>query len=101
MKPIIKTILAILFLCCLLKMPYGYYMLVRFVGMFGFAWLAYMDSEKSNKSLMILWIGCAVLIQPIVKIHLGRAVWQWIDIIFAVILLITAVLDILKKNKSE
>ena len=34
---LIKTVLAILFFICLTNMPYGYYQLVRFVALVGFA----------------------------------------------------------------
>jgi hypothetical protein len=44
----IKIILAILFLLCLLEMPYGYYQIVRFAGLVGFGILAL--SSKRNKT---------------------------------------------------
>ena len=43
----IKVGLAILFLLCLLDMPYGFYELVRFLAMVGFGVLTY-DSYKNN-----------------------------------------------------
>lgn len=42
----IKITHSILFVLCLLKMPYGYFQLVRFAGMVGFVLLAYFDFQK-------------------------------------------------------
>lgn len=75
-------------------MPYGYFQLVRFIGMTGFIILAYLDQEKENKSIIIVWICSAVLINPIFKVALGRPIWNAVDVIWAIILLITIVSDI-------
>jgi len=44
LNSLIKTVLAILFFLCLVNMPYGFYQFVRFVGLIGFAILAYQDN---------------------------------------------------------
>lgn len=95
-----KLLMTVLFLCCLLDMSYGYYQIVRFVGMTGFFILAYLDHEKENKILMILWICSAVLINPIFKIALGRTIWNIVDVIWAVILLFTIIFDFYKGRKK-
>ena len=95
-----KLLMTVLFLCCLLDMPYGYYQLVRFVGMTGFIILAYLDNEKENTILMIVWICSAVLINPIFKVALGRTIWNIVDVIWALILLITIVADNAVKGKK-
>src|SRR5690606_19323361 len=86
-KPIVKFLLTVLFLCCLIDMPYRYFQLVRFVGMTGFIVLAYLDREKDNKTIMIIWICSAVLINPIFKIALGRILWNIVDVIWSILLL--------------
>jgi len=89
----VKIILAALFLLCLFKMPYGYFQLVRFLGMASFIWFAYLDNEKNDKSLVILWVCSAILINPLIKIALGRTIWNIVDVVWALILLITLVKD--------
>jgi hypothetical protein len=81
---VIKSILAILLLICLLDMPYGYYQLVRFVAMAGFAYLAFMANESGRQTEMFIYIALAVLFQPIFKIALGREVWNVVDVVVAV-----------------
>jgi hypothetical protein len=80
----IKLILALLFFLCLLNMPYGFYQFVRFSAMLGFTWLAYQASEKENKSEMIIYIGLAILFQPLIKIALGRTIWNIVDVIVGI-----------------
>lgn len=96
-ETIIKIILSILFLVCLLDMPYGYFQLVRFFGMVGFAILAYNNYQK-NQTWFVIWLGSAVLINPIFKISLGREIWNIVDVIWA-ILLIASIL--IKQTKTE
>ena len=66
-----KLVLSVLFLLCLADMPYGYYELVRMVGLIGFAILAFQANQKGNQVEMILYIGLALLFQPFFKIALG------------------------------
>ena len=78
-----KVILAILFLLCLLHMPYSYYQGVRFVALLGSALLAYKSYEVKKIEIMIVYIGLALLFQPFVKIALGKSTWNIIDVIVA------------------
>lgn len=84
----IKIILAVLFIACLLDWDYEYYQLIRFLGMVGFGLLAYNDYEK-NKTWFIIWFSSAILINPIFKIALSRELWNIIDIIWAILLILS------------
>lgn len=89
MDKAIKIVLAILFFLCLLDMPYGFYQLVRFAALIGFAILAYQASEQQNKTEMIIYVCLAILFQPLLKISLGREVWNVVDVIVGIGLIIT------------
>lgn len=93
MEKSIKVILALLFFLCLLDMPYAYYQLVRFSGLVGFAILAYKANEKQSKTEMIIYVCLAVLFQPILKIALGRELWNVIDVVVGIGLLISVIRD--------
>ncbi len=93
-----KIVLAILFVICLADMPYGYFQFVRFLGMVGFAFLAFNEYEKENKGWMVFYIVSAILINPIFKISLGRELWNIIDIIWAIIFVGTVIFD---RNKQK
>ena len=98
LQTIIKIILALLFLLCLLHMPYGYYQAVRFAGMLGFLLLAYLCHQQNNKTAPIIYIALALLFQPFLKVALGRTVWNVVDVIVSIGLI--ASLFIKPKNKT-
>jgi len=85
----IKIILAAMLFLCLAKMPYGYYQIVRFTAFLGFALLGYNSYEKGLTNYMIIFIGLALLFQPFLKIALGRELWNIVDIIVAIGLLVS------------
>ena len=86
---IIKIVLIVLLLGCLADMPYGYFQLVRFLGMVGFGILAFKASTRRNNLFFIIWLASAILINPIVKISLGRVLWNVIDVIWAIFLFVS------------
>lgn len=85
----IKIILIVLFGLCLFKMPYSYYEISRFVGMIGFTIIGYDAYKKQNTLFMIIWFSSALLINPFFKLALGRTLWNIIDIIWIILLLIS------------
>ena len=95
MNNVIKIILAILFFLCLADMPYGFYQFVRFAGLIGFAILAYQANQQGRQTEMIIYGGLALLFQPFFKIALGRQMWNIVDVIVGVGLLVSVFI----KNK--
>lgn len=89
MENIIKIGLAILLFSCLANMPYSYFQFVRFLGMIGFGLLAFKEKEKSNDNFFIFWLLSAILINPIFKISLGRYIWNIVDLIWGITLVIS------------
>ena len=85
----IKVILSILFFLCLADMPYGYYQFVRFAGLLGFVLLAYKAHEQGRQTEMIIYGGLALLFQPFFKIALGREIWNIVDVVVGIGLLIS------------
>ena len=83
---ILKVFLSLLLLGCLLDMPYGYFQLVRFSSMVIFTILFF---NEKNSSLKIFWIISAILVNPFFKLSLGRFIWNCVDIIWAIILIVS------------
>lgn len=81
-------ILSLLLLLCLLPMPYGYYMLVRFVSMVAFGVMAHRYYTQSKVALTITFVSLALLFQPFIKIALGRTIWNVVDVIVAILLML-------------
>lgn len=99
MEKVIKVVLAAIFFICLLDMPFGYYQLVRFSAMVGFAILAYQSKRIGKESELFIYIALAVLFQPIMKIALGRNVWNIVDVIVGIGLLVSVWIE--TKNKKS
>ena len=93
----VYLILAALMLLCLAPMPYGYFQLVRFVAMVVFSIMAYYFYEEKKEVLMIIFGALALLFQPFIKIALGRTLWNVVDVIVAILLIVTCLYDH-KKN---
>lgn len=91
MGNIVKLVLAILLFLCLVDMPYGFYQFVRFSAMIGFGILAYQAHEQGKQVEMIVFGSLALLFQPLVKIALGRDMWNLVDIIVGVYLLFSVI----------
>ena len=88
-QKIIKFALSILLFGCLADMPYGYYQFVRFAGLIGFAILAYQANQQGRQTEMIIYGGLALLFQPFFKIALGREMWNIVDVVVGIGLLIS------------
>ena len=98
MERVTKIILSILFFLCLANMPYGYYQFVRFAGLIGFAILAYQANQQGRQTEMIIYGGLALLFQPFFKIALGRQMWNIVDVIVGIGLIISI---FMKQKESQ
>ena len=98
MDKAIKLILAILFFLCLADMPYGFYQFVRFTGLIGFAILANQANQQGRQTEMIIYGGLALLFQPFFKISLGRQMWNVVDVVVGIGLIISI---FMKQKESQ
>ena len=89
MSNFIKLALATLLFLCLFDMPYGFYQLVRFVAMIGFGFLAFQANEQKKQTEVFVYLGLALLFQPLLKISLGRELWNLVDFVVAIGLIAT------------
>lgn len=97
MDKIIKVVLAVLFFLCLLEMPYGFYQFARFAGLIGFAILAYQANQHDRRTEMMIYGGFALLFQPFFKVALCRHMWNIVDVVVGLGLIISIFL----KPKSQ
>ena len=95
---ILYGIIAVVLLLCLLDMPYGFYAFVRFIAASAFCYFAFDANRNGNKDRMILFIVLAVLFQPLLKIPLGRTIWNIVDVLVAAYL-IYLLYWIIRENK--
>lgn len=70
-------------------MPYGFYQLVRLAALLGFAILAYMANQNNKQTEMIVYIVLALLFQPFLKIAFGRQIWNILDVVIGIALIVS------------
>ena len=100
MDRLIKIGLAILLLLCLTDMPYGYFQFVRFISLIAFALLAYQANQQNKQTEVIVYVLLALLFQPFLKISLGRTLWNIVDVIVAIGLILTSINSNNKENEK-
>ena len=86
---VLKLFLELLLLICLIDMPYGFYQFVRFAALIGFSVLAYQANQQGRQAEMIIFGALALLFQPLFKIALGRQLWNLVDVIVGLGLLLS------------
>jgi hypothetical protein len=95
---LLKLFVSCILILCLFDMPYGYYQFVRFASMIAFVYLAFLANKQNDKSEVFVYIGLVILFQPFVKIALGRIIWNIVDLIVG-LSLILSISDRKAKNK--
>ncbi len=70
-------------------MPYGYYQFVRFMALIGFSILAYNANDNGQTTEAIIYVCLAILFQPLIKIALGREIWNVVDVIVGIGLIVS------------
>ena len=96
---LLKLLLSVLLFLCLLDMPHGYYQFVRFVSLILFSLFAYDYYERKNIPLTIVFTSLAILFQPLLKISLGRQIWNIIDVAVGIFLIVLLVSIYLKRKR--
>lgn len=89
MEKIVKIGLAVLLFFCLLDMPYGYYQFVRVAATCVFVLFTIQSYVLKSNAMILIYVILTILFQPFEKIALGREVWNVMDVIVGVGLLLS------------
>ena len=81
-------------------MPYGFYQFVRFTALIGFGVLAYKANEEHKNTEMIIFGALALLFQPFFKIALGRELWNVVDVIVGIALIVSLFMNRTKNQRT-
>jgi len=82
-------------------MPYGFYQLVRFVALIGFSVLAYKAYQEKNNTFIVIYVSLALLFQPLFKIALGRELWNIVDVIVGLGLIISVLVNLKSQGDKK
>ena len=100
MKPqyLLKTILALALFVCLFHMPYSYYQMVRFLSSVGFGYFAFQAYQEHKNNLALVFTVLLVLFQPLMEISLERELWNIVDVLVGLFLIVVALTE---KSKTK
>jgi hypothetical protein len=98
-KPFLFIAAGLLFIGAL-PLPYGYYMLLRFIACGVFAWAAFITYENKEEILPWVFGVLAIVFNPIIKIHFPKEVWAIIDFCSGSFLLIMSKKLVRNEKKS-
>ena len=97
---IVARIIAVIFLFWALdRHPYDYYTFLRFVVCGVSAYGAFISNEFGKDVWTWIFGIIAILFNPLIPIHLNKGTWAIIDIIVAIIFLIS--FHFIKKPKAQ
>jgi len=90
-----KLIAAVMLFAALGHHPYDYYTLLRWVTCGVCAYTAYQAVQKDKLGWVWVFAIAALVMNPIIPVHLKRDTWALVDVVLAVLLLVSiAVMDI-------
>lgn len=95
------VITALMLFAAIGSWDYSYYKAVRWVTCFTFAWSSYIAWHSGFRYRVAVFFAIAVLFNPIVPIHLDKAIWQVVDAAVAVIVIVMAWLSRSKQPTRE
>lgn len=84
---VVKIILVVILLSCLLPLPYGAFELIRIAILIGFGYLAYKYYKAHDEGRALVFGALALLIQPFIKLSLGRSLWNIVDVAIVIFLI--------------
>lgn len=90
LHPMIWLAPAILLVVALLPLPYGYYTLLRIV-VASISIVMLLQEYRIGDAVngwSVVFTGTAILFNPLIPIHLTRAIWAPLDIAMAVLLIV-------------
>ena len=97
----ISFIFALLLLYCWNKsLPYLYFQFIRIVGMVVFSLLAYYNLKQQKLAFAIIFAISVLIINPFIKISLGRFYWNITDTIWAILIIFNGIQSI-NNNKEQ
>lgn len=83
---IARLLAAALLFLALGHRPYGFYVLLRWVVFAVWAYTALQAYERRARGFAWVAATSAILFNPVIPVHLGRAVWPVVDVIAGIML---------------
>ncbi|MCX7737657.1 MAG: hypothetical protein N2319_13230 [Candidatus Kapabacteria bacterium] len=87
---VIRLVAIVMLSIALLKLPYGYYTLMRLVLCFSFCFFIYINYSVYRNFLFYPIFGLlAIIYNPVFPLHLGREVWTYVNLVTILTIIIS------------
>lgn len=86
----VRWVIAGLLAIALFDLPYGYYTFLRLIVCLSAAYFSYIGFANEQGFTKYIWLGVAILFNPLIPIYLDRSMWAVLDIVTAVLYLTIA-----------
>lgn len=87
---ILTWVAVAMLLAAVLRLPYGYYQLLRIVVCLVGAGVAYWTYQRGRVAVSAVAATAAVVFNPVAPLHLDRGTWTLLNVGFAAVLAVIA-----------
>ena len=94
LKQVLCFLLGLILLVGVLTLPYNYYIFLRsctlIVCLLHIYWIFkdYQAGQKPNLLIVVLILSALIIFNPIMPIHMEKAIWAWFDGIYGICFLL-------------
>lgn len=87
-----ELLTAVILFIAMMDMPYGYYTFLKICVCIAGASIMVREYQKHQEMTptAILFGLVVILFNPIIRIHLGKDIWVWVNFIFAILFAVMA-----------
>lgn len=100
---VLKTsIIIVLLLASTHKQSYNFFIFLRWFVMIASLFLSYFSYKDKQYGIIVLFLTIAILFNPFAKFVFHKSTWHQIDIIVAIVMMLTVITDLiifLKRKK--
>lgn len=84
-----RLIIITMLVLAIMDLPYGYYQLLRWIVSIASFYLAYILYLQASKFWIVLFATLGIIFNPLIPFYLEKETWMVIDLIAALIYLIS------------
>jgi hypothetical protein len=96
------SIIAVLLMATTHKLPYDFFIFLRWFVLTASLFLSYFSYKDKQYGFIVLFLTIAILFNPFAKFVFHKSAWHQIDIIIAIVMMLTVITDLiifLKRKK--
>jgi len=101
MAKYVRLCVIAMLLLALISLPYGYYILLRWVVTVTAGYIAYLAYIEKRQLWITIFIFIAIIFNPIVPIYLDRQIWSIINVIVVIFMLFSILFIPAKKRGNN